>query len=77
MNGICVGLAGKLSVLGRATSLADYVLVGQEEVGTIRVFGLDQNHKTLNISPSSLKQMLSLCAPLPCRKWSQGGKNEK
>jgi len=31
VNGICVGLAGKLSVLGRATSLADYVLVGQEE----------------------------------------------
>ena len=47
-----MGLAGKLSVLGRATSLADYVLVGQEEVGTIRVFSPDQNHKTLNISPS-------------------------
>ena len=32
MNGICIGLAGKLSVLGRATTLADYILVGQEEV---------------------------------------------
>jgi len=32
VNGICIGLAGKLSVLGRATTLADYILVGQEEV---------------------------------------------
>jgi len=31
VNGICIGLAGKLSVLGRASNLADYILVGQDK----------------------------------------------
>lgn len=31
VNGICIGLAGKLSVLGRASNLADYILVGQDQ----------------------------------------------
>ena len=52
VNGICVGLAGKLSVLGRATSLADYVLVGQEEVGTMCApppfFCLKSEYKGIN-----------------------------
>ena len=31
MAGICLGLAGKPGVLGRATSIADYIKVGEEE----------------------------------------------
>lgn len=30
VNGICIGLAGRLSVLGRATKITDFILVGKE-----------------------------------------------
>ena len=32
VNGICIGLAGKLNVLGRATKIADFILVGKDKV---------------------------------------------
>ena len=31
VNGICLGLAGKTSVLGRANSITDFIKLGQEE----------------------------------------------
>ena len=30
VNGICLGLAGKTSVLGRANSIVDFIKLGQE-----------------------------------------------
>ena len=30
VNGICLGLAGKTSVLGRASSITDFIKVGEE-----------------------------------------------
>jgi chromosome segregation ATPase len=35
VNGICLGLAGKTSVLGRASSITDFIKVGEESAGTI------------------------------------------
>ena len=32
VNGICIGLAGKLNVLGRATKISDFILVGKDKV---------------------------------------------
>ena len=31
VNGICLGLAGKTSVLGRASNIVDFIKVGEEE----------------------------------------------
>ena len=32
MNGICIGLAGKPNILGRASKVGDFVQVGKDEV---------------------------------------------
>jgi len=49
VNGICIGLAGKLNVLGRATKIADFILVGKDKAMIeIELFMKDKENIIIN-----------------------------
>ena len=49
VNGICLGLAGKTSVLGRATSLAEFIKLGEQEAAVeVELFVPDEENVVIS-----------------------------